>query len=48
MCARACERMSLWEQTLALHCFVEDKILGMQKPRQWRVELDLLRELDLS
>ena len=31
MCARACERMSLWEQTLAVLHFVQDKILGMEK-----------------
>ena len=34
MCARACERMSLWEQTLSLLCHFDsanDRFLGIKK-----------------
>ena len=31
MCARACERMSLWEETLSLLDSANDRFLGMKK-----------------
>lgn len=42
MCARACERMSLWEQTLSLReDAANDRFLGIKKKlhRHWKVHV---------